>query len=191
MNRIFSKLIYRLKYKKTYNSGESFIIFIVSGFWHGANWTFIIWGALNAIYFIPLLLAKKNRSNLGVIAQNSHIPALKEVFKMLLNFTLVLFAWIFFRARDLEHALLYIGKIFSPSTFSIPVFEREGGALMTLLLIIGFMITEWFGRHGEYGISKLGSKQHRMVRWSIYSVILFMIGIFMKTSETEFIYFRF
>lgn len=61
---------------------NTFIIFIVSGFWHGANWTFIIWGALNAIYFIPLLLTKTNRQNQGVVAENSHLPSLKEFFQM-------------------------------------------------------------------------------------------------------------
>src|SRR5690554_7687979 len=72
-----------------------FIIFIVSGFWHGANWTFIVWGALNAIYFLPLLLTNRNRKHLEVVAEGEVLPSIKEFFLMLLTFGLTVFAWIF------------------------------------------------------------------------------------------------
>ena len=90
-----------------------FIIFIISGFWHGANWTFIIWGALNALFFLPLLLTKKNRNNLEVVAQGSVLPSLKELFSILLTFSLTVFAWVFFRAENLSHAIQYILDVFS------------------------------------------------------------------------------
>jgi D-alanyl-lipoteichoic acid acyltransferase DltB (MBOAT superfamily) len=75
---------------------NTFIIFIVSGFWHGANWTFIVWGALNAIYFLPLLLTKKNRQNMEVVAENSFLPSLKEFGQMTVTFALTIIAWVFF-----------------------------------------------------------------------------------------------
>ena len=92
---------------------NTFAIFLVSGFWHGANWTFIIWGALNAIYFLPLLLTNNNRKNLGVVAEGKLLPSFRELIAMLTTFTLTVFAWIFFRAENISHAFDYIGEIFS------------------------------------------------------------------------------
>ncbi|MDC0957853.1 MBOAT family protein, partial [Flavobacteriaceae bacterium] len=83
---------------------NTFVIFLVSGFWHGANWTFIIWGALNAIYFLPLLLTNNNRKNLGVVAEGKYLPSFRELFAMLTTFLLTVFAWIFFRADNVNHA---------------------------------------------------------------------------------------
>ena len=75
---------------------NTFAIFIVSGFWHGANWTFIVWGTLHAIYFLPLLLTNKNRKNLEIVAQGNFLPTVKEFLQMLFTFTLTVFAWIIF-----------------------------------------------------------------------------------------------
>ena len=101
---------------------NTFAIFIVSGFWHGANWTFIVWGALNAIYFLPLLLTNNNRNNLETVAQGKFFPSIKELSFMMLTFGLTVFAWIFFRANNIGHAISYISEILSPSLFSIPKF---------------------------------------------------------------------
>ena len=87
---------------------NTFIIFIVSGFWHGANWTFIVWGALNALYFLPLLLLNKNRVNTNVVAQGKYPPSIKEFFNMSITFSLTVLAWIFFRAKNIGHAWSYL-----------------------------------------------------------------------------------
>tara|TARA_R110002051_G_scaffold107616_1_gene180454 strand:+ start:4694 stop:6133 length:1440 start_codon:yes stop_codon:yes gene_type:complete len=164
-----------------------FIIFLVSGFWHGANWTFIIWGALNALYFLPILLTNNNRNHLDVVAKGSYLPSVKEALQMLLTFSLTVFAWIFFRAIDLEHALSYIGSMFSSTLLSIPkVLPAK-----VILLLVFFMTIEWIGREGQYGISKLGLKWKRPFRWAFYALIICMIGLFMQTKETPFIYFQF
>ena len=164
-----------------------FIIFLVSGFWHGANWTFIIWGALNALYFLPILLTNNNRNHLDVVAKGSYLPSVKEALQMLLTFSLTVFAWIFFRAIDLEHALSYIGSMFSSTLLSIPkVLPAK-----VMLLLVFFMTIEWIGREGQYGISKLGQKWKRPFRWAFYALIICMIGLFMQTKETPFIYFQF
>ncbi|CAN0603038.1 unnamed protein product, partial [Ectocarpus sp. 12 AP-2014] len=104
---------------------NTFIIFLVSGFWHGANWTFIIWGLLNALYFLPLLLRNKNRVNTNNVAQERWLPNFKETIQIAITFTLTVFAWIFFRANSVHHAFDYILHIFKENSqvvpFSVPI----------------------------------------------------------------------
>jgi len=92
---------------------NTFVIFLVSGFWHGANWTFVVWGALNALYFLPLLIAGKNRQNLGLVAEGRLLPNIKEFIQICTTFLLTMLAWIFFRASSVGHALSYLKGIFS------------------------------------------------------------------------------
>jgi len=169
---------------------NTFIIFIVSGFWHGANWTFIVWGALNAIYFLPLLLTNNNRNNLETVAQGKLLPSLKEVSLMLLTFGLTVFAWIFFRANNIGHAIGYISEIVSPSLFSIPKFAGMGGALKTIILVAIFVLLEWKGREGQYAIANMGLKWNPMVRYAMYYLIIIAIFWF-GGKEQQFIYFQF
>jgi len=165
---------------------NTFIIFIVSGFWHGANWTFIVWGALNAIYFLPLLLTNNNRNNLEIVALGKLLPNFKEFFSILLTFTFTVFAWIFFRADNIGHALSYIGEIFSKSLFSIPEIRPRD----LILIIIVFVSVEWLGREGHYAIERFEIKWNRMYRWALYFLILTSIFIF-SGKEQQFIYFQF
>ena len=118
---------------------NTFIIFIVSGFWHGANWTFIIWGALNAVYFLPLLLTKRNRNNLVVVAEYKLLPSTRELFAMLTTFILTVFAWIFFRAENLNHALNYIRIIFSETIFNDLDFQNLQDLIITLTILLFFI----------------------------------------------------
>ncbi|ADY30439.1 membrane bound O-acyl transferase MBOAT family protein [Cellulophaga lytica DSM 7489] len=165
---------------------NTFIIFLVSGFWHGANWTFVIWGALNAIYFLPLLLFNKNRSNMDVIGGKSYIPTFKDFVKMLLTFSLTVFAWIFFRALNLEHALSYIVGIFDSTIFSTP----EVAPFFLNIYILSFLIIEWFGKNSDYAIEKLFVKRSRVIRWAFYMLIVFVI-IGNVSNQQDFIYFQF
>jgi len=166
---------------------NTFAIFIVSGFWHGANWTFIVWGALNAIYFLPLLLLKKNRVNTDVIAQGQYLPTLKELINMLITFTLTVLAWIFFRAENIGHAWSYLSTIFSKSLFTIPFYD---GMKTPMLLILFFIFIEWVGREGEYAIENLKNKFNPIIRWSFYLVLIILIALY-KGENQEFIYFQF
>jgi len=171
---------------------NTFIIFLLSGFWHGANWTFIIWGALNAIYFLPLLLTKKNRNNLEIVAQGKITPSFKELIQMGVTFSLTVFAWIFFRADNLESACRYISHIFSTSLFTVPVIPtRNHEALTVIILICFFQTIEWLGRENQYAIQSIGLTWKRPVRWSFYLFILFIIIMFFPTTESPFIYFQF
>jgi D-alanyl-lipoteichoic acid acyltransferase DltB (MBOAT superfamily) len=165
---------------------NTFIIFIVSGFWHGANWTFIVWGALNAIYFLPLLLTNSNRNNLETVAQGKFLPSLKEVSFMFLTFGLTVFAWIFFRAENIGHAFSYISEIFSSSLFTIPEIQPRN----LILLIMFFVLVEWFGREGQFAISHIGIKWKRPIRYAFYYAIIITIFLF-GGKEQQFIYFQF
>ncbi|MCD4696068.1 MAG: MBOAT family protein [Bacteroidales bacterium] len=165
---------------------NTFIIFIVSGFWHGANWTFIIWGALNAIYFLPLLILKRNRTNIDIVAQNKYLPSLKDILNISLTFSLTVLAWVFFRAENLGHALSYITGIFSSSLFTFP----ESVPKMTILLLGLFVITEWIGRDKEYAIDELGITWAKPFRWSFYYGLVLLVLLYGGRPQ-EFIYFQF
>lgn len=168
---------------------NTFIIFIVSGFWHGANWTFIIWGALNALYFLPLLLTNNNRNNLETVAAGKLFPNLKEIGMMALTFGLTVLAWIFFRADNLEHAMQYIGDIFG-NPKGLASLGSYWKYRSVLLLITIFMLVEWLGREGQYAIAELGLKWKRPLRYLMYYAIIVAILAF-GGKEQEFIYFQF
>ncbi len=176
---------------------NTFIIFIVSGFWHGANWTFIAWGALNAIYFLPLMLTGNNRNHLDIVAKGKFFPGFKEFMSIVTTFTLTVFAWIFFRAENIAHALSYIGGIFSDSLFKIPppasigVERGREKALITICLIMVFTVIEWIGRENKFAIEKFFSNKV-FLRHLFYYVIGTAIFIsFISSVPQDFIYFQF
>lgn len=169
---------------------NTFAIFIVSGFWHGANWTFIVWGALNAIYFLPLLLLNKNRTNTDTVAQGKYFPSIKELYQIGITFSLTALAWVFFRAENIGHALNYLSTIFSKSLFTMPHFTEMRTALSTLILITIFVLIEWYGRSEQYAIAKLGITWVRPLRHAMYYSIILAIFWFMGEQQ-QFIYFQF
>jgi D-alanyl-lipoteichoic acid acyltransferase DltB (MBOAT superfamily) len=170
---------------------NTFIIFIVSGFWHGANWTFIVWGALNALYFLPLLLSKRNRKNLGVVAENSFFPSLKECLKMSWTFALTCMAWVFFRADSIGEAFHYIEGMFHTSILTIPNVGDGFGIFVPLALIVFFLLVEWLGRRKMYGLQIVELVHNAFVRRSAYIIIIALIGVYSATKESPFIYFQF
>ncbi len=178
------------KVKRILRIRNIFIIFIVSGFWHGANWTYIIWGALHALYYIPLMLLKKNRKNLTVIAENKIVPSIKDFCLIISTFTLTTFAWIFFRSESITHALGYINNIFSLSIFSLP--SQFGGwrAIITLLVITFLILVEWMQREKQHALDLSSFNLNRFIRWTIYLIIIFIIINF-GGRQQEFIYFQF
>jgi len=162
-----------------------FIIFLVSGFWHGANWTFIVWGALNAIYFLPLLLTKKNRINTNLVAEGKYLPSIKEIGQMSVTFFITLVAWVFFRADSVTHAFSYLLAMFEITLFSIPTVLP----LTILGLLIFFVVVEWLGRHGQFAIEQIDFLK-KPLRWSFYMFLIILM--FMFTGEDQvFIYFQF
>jgi alginate O-acetyltransferase complex protein AlgI len=169
---------------------NTFAIFLVSGFWHGANWTFIIWGALNAIYFLPLLLTNNNRKNLGVVAEGKLLPSIRELFAMLTTFGLTVFAWIFFRAENLRHAFEVLNKIFSRSLFQLLNNSiNEFDVFILFLLIVYFLFIEWMSRNYKYGLDFLELKSTKYINYSLTLILIFLFGKY--NSNLEFIYFQF
>ncbi|WP_430905507.1 MBOAT family O-acyltransferase [Maribacter sp. 2-571] len=165
---------------------NTFIIFIVSGFWHGANWTFIVWGALNAIYFLPLLLSNSNRKNMDTVANDGHLPSIRELMGMFATFWGTVLAWIFFRAETVGHAVSYITVIFSGSLVSYPeVFPKK-----VLLLLAVFMGIEWLGRKQEYAIEHIRYQIPFYGRWVAYCMLTGII-LYYSGKEQQFIYFQF
>lgn len=171
-----------------------FIIFIVSGFWHGASWTFIIWGALNAVYFLPLLLGKKNRRNLDIIGSTGW-PTIREIFGMLLTFFLTVIAWVFFRASSLEHAWTFLISM-ATGFMDFQTYVNAYNTVMwevnhvVLALVVCFILVEWFGRRGQYAIEEIGLAWNPYLRRACYvgiALVIFLYG----HQAASFIYFQF
>lgn len=171
---------------------NTFIIFIVSGFWHGANWTFIFWGLLHALYFLPLLITRRNRRNTGHILPDSAFPSFRELLNMCLTFLLVCFAWIFFRAPSISDAFQYIGGIFTqpllPGTEERALFAQN---LHMPLVLIFMLIVEWRSRNADDVIPYFNGMKARYIRRSIYYLLICMILLLGSFEETAFIYFQF
>lgn len=170
---------------------NTLIIFLVSGFWHGANWTFIIWGLLNALFILPSILLKTNRNHLEIVAKGRAMPTFTELMQMTITFIQVIFAWIFFRADSVTQAFKYIGGIFSKSLFSVPQLDVNREQLLeVILLIITFIIVEWQGRENQYAIEKLTWLRKRGYRLAFYYMLVLVIFLF-TGKEQQFIYFQF
>lgn len=167
---------------------NTFIIFLVSGFWHGANWTFIVWGGLNALYFLPLLLLKRNRTNLGVVAEGRMLPSLREFWQMGTTFLLTVLAWVFFRAENISHATSFLQKVFSITIIKSPYYPGIGLTKYTLIFILILVIVEWINRGKSHSLMTL--PKNKIVRYSIYYILVISI-ILNSGSEQQFIYFQF
>jgi hypothetical protein len=165
---------------------NTFIIFIVSGFWHGANWTFIAWGALNALFIMPSIIIKTNRNNIDIVAQGKLFPTVKELSQIIMTFCLTVFAWIFFRSENLTSALFYINKMFSSLLFTLPKIRPY----TLFVLMMFFVLIEWLGREQKYAIEHLGLKWRPVFRYIMYYFIIFSLFWFAGKSQ-QFIYFQF
>jgi D-alanyl-lipoteichoic acid acyltransferase DltB (MBOAT superfamily) len=165
---------------------NTFIIFLVSGFWHGANWTFLAWGFLNALYFLPLLVRGSNRRHMDIVANDRNWPTAREFFSMLATFALTTMAWIFFRAKSLSLAFSYLRGIFSLD-FKEPVqylnIERYSIELLGMLGL--FVVVEWLCRRREHPFfGKMA-----FVKLILAIVALLLFGVY--SNAKNFIYFQF
>lgn len=169
---------------------NTFAIFLVSGFWHGANWTFIVWGGLNALYFLPLLLRNKNRTNLDTVAEGRIFPGIRDTLGILSTFALTLIAWVFFRAQSLGEAFQYLGGIITPSIFSAPNIASPGRLYQMLGLVAVFFLVEWKGRDQEHAIANLGLRWKGVFRYGMYYMMVALV-LYFSSEKQEFIYFQF
>lgn len=164
---------------------NTFIIFLVSGFWHGASWTYIVWGLINAIYFLPLLLSNSNRKNLDTIALRWDFDSVKTVINILSTFLITCVAWVFFRAKTITDAVLYLKQIITNGDFSSQYLDNERYNYELLLMIGLFVWVEWNNRTKAEPIS--GKRSLLKVALAILAIMAF--GTF--SDYKEFIYFQF
>ena len=166
------------------------IIFLVSGFWHGANWTFIFWGAFHALVFIPVFLMGRNTIYKdSVVGQNTLFPTLAEIGQVLLTFGIVTFSRIFFRSESITDAFGFIKQILF--NFSYETYEHPMGYRMVdfYVLVVLFVFYEYLIRKDERSPFKFKSK---VIRFVLYALIIFVMLLFYDDSiDRSFIYFQF
>ena len=172
---------------------NTLVIFLVSGFWHGANWTFVAWGAYHALLFLPLLLLGQNRRYRDSVAENSFLPSVKELTQMGATFLLVLLGWILFRSEDISQAAVYLERMFNVSLFSAPQLVGLGFGQLLLKKCFFFtalmFVVEWIGRKQAHGL--MIEDLSLPVRYVIYTILLIIIYGFDASNPQGFIYFQF
>ena len=162
-----------------------FAVFLISGFWHGANWTFIFWGFIHAVYFLPLLLNNKNRKYLNEVSLSSSQNAIKTFFKMFLTFMLVILSWVFFRADTITIAFEYLYAIFTNLKFSFQYLSIERYSVEALILLAAFVFAEWFTRVYEHPF--VG--RYKMTKMTLAIFLIIILGVY--SEHSDFIYFQF
>nr|WP_294778405.1 MBOAT family O-acyltransferase [uncultured Flavobacterium sp.] len=173
------------KGSKLFQIRNVMIIFLVSGFWHGASWTYVAWGLINALYFIPLLVLNKNRSNMDAFTISFNIDSVKIIFNILLTFAITCLAWVFFRAKTIQEAIAYLQRIVTDGHFEKQYFNIERYNYEILVMILLFVIVEWNNR---YKIEPLSGK-YSVLKVSLSIMAIIALGIF--TDYKNFIYFQF
>jgi alginate O-acetyltransferase complex protein AlgI len=169
------------------------IIFLVSGFWHGANYTFIAWGTIHGLLFLPLLIAGSNRHHTNSVAQDRKLPRLREAGAMISTFAFVTLAWIFFRANSIGHAFGFIqdiilGYMKAPKQlFVLPHTILHHTPLMLIILMLG---VEWIQRDKTHGLADLQNSLPVAVRWAAYYSLTVIVAYHFGTQQS-FIYFQF
>lgn len=164
---------------------NTFIIFIVSGFWHGANWTYIVWGFINAVYFLPLLLSNSNRNNIDSVVLKWNLDSVKTLFSILTTFFLTCIAWVFFRAKTITDAVLYLKRIVTDKNFASQYLDNERYNYELVLMIGLFVLVEWNSRNKVEPISGKRS----MLKMALAIMAIIALGTY--SDYKEFIYFQF
>lgn len=166
------------------------IIFLVSGFWHGANWTFLFWGGFHALAYIPVFLMGRNtiyKNN--VVGENSYLPSIVEIGQLILTFAIVTFSRIFFRSESLTDAFGYISGIIQNFEY-LPYHHPNGYRMIDyFILLFLFVLYEYRIRKDERRPFKFKS---RIVRFFLYVIVIFAILLFYDSGmDRSFIYFQF
>jgi len=162
------------------------IVFLVSGLWHGANWTFVVWGAIHAMCLLPLVLLGTRRKDREIVAEGRLRPSWRELAEMIATFALVTTAWVFFRSESLGQAVSYLGHMFSPSLFSMP----QVAPRLLAVVIVAFLFVEWCQRDKEHALEFGRVRVPRYLRWGAYYMLTLSILLCAGRGQT-FIYFQF
>lgn len=161
---------------------NTFVIFLLSGFWHGANWTFIVWGAYHALLFLPLIIMGKNRKYVNEVAEDRMLPTIKETLQMGFTFVLAVVGWIIFRADTLSQAIHYMAGMFQPGSL------YDQGLCQIAFYTILMFVMEWVTRKRQHGLDTT-LKSH-ILKGLIYIALIVMMFLAYTYSES-FIYFQF
>lgn len=172
------------------------IVFLVSGLWHGANWTFVVWGGLNGIYLIIYSLTKKTQERFARLIGLTKFKPLYISMQTLATFLLVSFSWIFFRAKDLAEARYIITHLFSGLDRWTDVIQGKlilGMPIKDLILVLLAIVfmQSILNLESKVNIQKVFSKKPIAIRWAFYYLILISILYYASTSQSQFIYFQF
>lgn len=179
------------RYKKRIIIRNTFVIFLVSGIWHGANWTFLAWGAYHTLLFLPLILLGKNRKYTNQVAEGRLLPTFRESLQILLTFFLVVLGWIIFRAETISQAWEYIEGIIAQNIFQGPYLINREYYIPLAIAILFLLVMEWLNRNESHGLAINKTISIQWVRRLVYfGIVLFMI-YFGKFSYNQFIYFQF
>ena len=177
---------------KTRTIINTFIIFFISGLWHGASWTYVIWGMINGALFVPILLLNKNRNYQNIVAYDRKLPTIKEVLQMVFTVFCFNVSLALFRAENLKHALHYFKGILNMSAFSLANIHAKDTAIKSLIVVVIMIIIEWMGRRDQYGLEKFGLTWKRPLRWAVYMIIFIMIINYgLRIDPQDFVYFQF
>jgi D-alanyl-lipoteichoic acid acyltransferase DltB (MBOAT superfamily) len=160
------------------------ITFTICGIWHGASWTYVLFGFIHGCYYIPLILTGAMTKKKKKI-QDRALPSFPQLFNMILTFTLVSLAFILFRSGTVSDAVGYYKRIFH----LWPVVD-PGIPVFVLLLTGSFLLLEWVGKNSEYAIEKIGFNWSRAGRWAFYLAIFIVIFLY-QGKPLAFIYFQF
>jgi len=160
-----------------------FVIFVLSGFWHGASLSFIVWGLINAIYFLPLMLRNKNRIYKEPIDESRMVPRFSELINILKTFLLFAFSLIFFRTETLGDAMIYIqGIIFNSGSFPVEYFY-------TIHLIVILFVFEWLHKSKDHPLQLV--TKNKVLKCATYFFIFYITVAHLSNVGNEFIYFQF
>ena len=168
---------------------NTFVIFLLSGLWHGANWTFIAWGAYHSLLFLSLILTGKNRKYTNQVADGRWLPSIKETGQMLVTFLFAVIGWIIFRADSIGQAWGYFCGICNKSLFTVPWLNLKSYYLPVVFSIFVLLVVEWLQRDKEHAFDLSGIKSH-VLKFAIYYLMVVVLFWFGGQSET-FIYFQF
>ena len=184
------------KFSKLKTIKNTFIIFFVSGFWHGSNWTFIFWGGLNALYFMPSLFFKSKIDYSEIVAKGHLFPKVKDFLMILTTFCLVTLAWIFFRIDTISNGFIFLIEIIRSIFYKVSyvdflnfVYWKVGLNIFCFLFF--FFLIEWQGRENEYAIKRFFKINKRIFIWIFYYFLVALILVYSSNKSEQFIYFQF
>lgn len=168
---------------------NTFVIFLLSGLWHGANWTFIVWGAYHALLFLPLILLRKNRVHTNQVAEGRLLPTWKEALQMFVTFAFAVVGWVIFRSETITQSWEYLRGMAQWDSFqACYLFFTQKEVCMTAWLCILMLIVEWLQRDKQHGLEMNIPQWY--IRYPIYLALMAAIIYFYGDAVT-FIYFQF